>query len=128
MMDKEKKLVADIVGKPRIQEEDDKCVPLKPIQNPRVEGGNIVVIVDGEDYNRGVEELQFSIIGRFSLQRNEEMPNTMEIKKKLSNLWRMGDFKVIALGKGLFHIQLHNLQDQTKALTGGAVYLKPGVL
>lgn len=59
----EKKLFAGAVDKVKSNMVDDDTVPLKPIANPRVEGGNIVVVVDDEDYHKGVDELKFSLIG-----------------------------------------------------------------
>lgn len=51
--------------------EDDISFPLKPLPNPRLVGGNIVVEVDKEDYQRGIEKLKYSVIGRLSLQRGD---------------------------------------------------------
>lgn len=43
--------------------------PLKPLLIPRVEGGNIVVELDLEEYLQGIEELQYSVVGRLILQK-----------------------------------------------------------
>lgn len=103
-------------------------IPLKPISNPKVVGGNVVVEVDAEEYKRGVENLKFSVIGRLSVHRDDSLPTTMEVKEKLVEGLKIEDMKVIAMGKGVFHIILSCLNDQCKALTAGSLFLKPGIL
>lgn len=44
-------------------------VPLKNLATPRMEGGNIIVEVDEEDYKCMVEELRFSMIGRLIIKK-----------------------------------------------------------
>lgn len=97
----------DVVGRLDTSDEVDQSVPLKPISNPRMEGGNIVVVFNNEVYYRGVNELKFSIVCRLSLHRSEVVPNTVEINRILENLWSIKELKAIPLGKGTFHILLH---------------------
>lgn len=54
--------------------EENLTIPLKPTSKPRQEGGNIVIIVDDDDYCSGVDALKFSIVACLSLQRNEIYP------------------------------------------------------
>lgn len=42
---------------------------LKPLVKPRIEGGDVVVEVDNEDFNKGVEELKLIVVGKFTLQK-----------------------------------------------------------
>lgn len=83
----------------------------------------MVLEVEDVDYQRGEENLRFSGVGRLSLQKGQALP-PMEVKNKLSDYWKITDFKFIALGKGTFHILLYSLQDQCKTLSFGAVLLK----
>lgn len=101
---------------------------LKPILNPRVILGNVVVEVDCDDYHGGVEDLKFSTISRSTLQRSDPIPMMMEVRRKLSNLWQIKDIMVIPLGNGVYHILLHNLEDHCKALAVGTMFLKLGVM
>lgn len=48
--------------------EEEILVSLKPLANPKLVGGNVLVEVDDKEYRRGVEDLKFSIVGRLSLQ------------------------------------------------------------
>lgn len=41
---------------------------LKPFDVPRVEG-NIVVEINDEGYQKGVEDTKYSVVGRLSLQK-----------------------------------------------------------
>lgn len=56
---------------------------MKSISAPRREGGNIVVELDVDKYKKGVAKLQFSIVGRISIQRGESLPMNMVLKEKL---------------------------------------------
>lgn len=87
-----------------------------------------MVEVDEKDYQRGVEELNFSVMGRLPLHRGDLIPTTIELKNKLVHCLKIVDIKGIPLGNGLFHILLHSLRDQCKALTVGSVFLKLGVM
>lgn len=42
----------------------ERGITMKPTAEPRREGGNIIVQLDIEDYIRGVQDLQFSVVGR----------------------------------------------------------------
>lgn len=88
----------------------------------------MVVEVDEEDYKRGVEHPKFSVIGRMTMQRGIPIPTTMEVKNKLSGALKILNFKVIPLGKGLYHILFHSLSDQCTTLASGIVLLKPGLM
>lgn len=53
-----KKSSADAMLKGNVYEakttkEEDEYVPLKPLSNPRLAWGNVVLEVDDEDYHRG---------------------------------------------------------------------------
>lgn len=113
---------------PKTITKNEDIVPLKPITNPIIAGGNIVVEVDDEEYHSVVEELKFCVIGKFNIQRGDSIPTTMEIQKKLSDFWKIMDFKVIPIGKRTFHILLCSMKDQCKALSVSPVFLKPGIL
>lgn len=91
-------------------------------------GENIVVEVDDIDYCKGVEELQFSVVGRLSLQRGLNIPTAMEVKSKLAEVWKISNFKVIPLDKMMLHFLLYSLKDQCKALSVGSVFMKPGLM
>lgn len=106
---KKTRTFTEIVGNKNASKEDEQTIPLKPISNPRLEWGNIVVVVDDDGYCRGIDELKFSIIGRLSLHRSKSIPNMMELRTKLGIIWGIQDFKVIPLGKGMFHILMYNL-------------------
>lgn len=88
----------------------------------------MVVELDMEDYKRGVEHLKYSVLGKLSLQRGEPVPTTMEVKEKLLKGLQVEDLQVIAMGKGVFHLRLNNLDDQCKALTVGSLFLRPGIM
>lgn len=58
-------------------------IPLKLIPSPKVIRGNAVVEIHDEDYKRGVEHLQFNVLGTLSLIHGDSAPMTMEVKSKL---------------------------------------------
>lgn len=101
-------------------------IPLKPLPSPKIVGGNVVGEVDNAEYQRGVYQLKFSVIGRLTLQHGDLFPTTIESKGKLAE-W-IEDMRVIPTDNRMYHILLHNLGDQCKALTVGSLFLKPGIM
>lgn len=85
-------------------------------------------LIDEEEYHIGVEELKYSAIGKLTLSHWEEVPTTMEIRRMLTEFWKIYDLKIIALGRGTFHIILSNLKNQCSALLAGSLLLKPSIL
>lgn len=70
---------------------------MKLIAPPRREGGNIIVQLDIEDYSRGVSYLQYSVVARLFIQREEVPPTNMNLKARLESAWQFNNFKVILL-------------------------------
>lgn len=56
---------------------------------PRLEGGNIVVALDDEDYLNGVEELKYIVVGRDTIQKGELALTTLVVKRTLEEEMRM---------------------------------------
>lgn len=83
----------------------------KPLPLPRVEGGNLVVDMDEEDFRLGVNELQHSIVGRLFLTKGSNPPTTMELRAKLQSSWCVESFKLVPMGGGLHHIILQSMED-----------------
>lgn len=73
-------------------------------------------------------DLQYSEVGRLQLQKGDLIPTTkMEQKRNLQSIWRVEDFKLIPLSKGVFHVLLYNLVDQGSVMAHGALYTKSRV-
>lgn len=128
-----RKTFADAVkdNSPIVSEEEGvllESIPLKPITNPKVTGGNLVVQLDAEEFKRGVEHLKYSVLGKLSLQRGDVVPTTMEIKAKLVARLQVETLQVIVMGKGIYHLRLNSLNDQCKVIAIGSMYLKPGLM
>lgn len=85
-----------------------------------------MVDVDEDDYNQGIVELQYSVVGRLFLPRNSSAPTTMSLRSKLSAVWGMENFKLIPMGGGLHHVLLQSLEDQSKILSHGPINMSPG--
>lgn len=90
--------------------------------------GNIIVELDVDDYEKGIEELQFSIIGRLSIQRSEAVPTTLALRRKLDKVLKIQDYKIIPYGRGIYHILLHLMEDQAMVMSRGLVHLHPGII
>lgn len=107
---------------------NQEVVQLKHVAESILEGGNIIVEVDEDDYMEAVEELKFSVIRRLFIHRGETMPTTLELKERLQSIWNIKNLKVIPLGRDLFHILLHSMVDQSLVLAYGTAFTKPGML
>lgn len=55
-------------------QEEGEFVSLRPLSPPRMAWGNIVVEVDDEEYQKGVEEQKFSVTGKLILRRDDQIP------------------------------------------------------
>lgn len=76
-----------------------------------------------EEYKKGVDELQFSVVGRNYLQKGKEAPTTMELKMNLASNWGLENFKLIPMGGGLLHVLLKIMEEKSRALSHGPVNL-----
>lgn len=69
-----------------ISNDRENVVVLKNLPQPRMEGGNIVIEIDEEDYRKGVDELWFSVVEKLTLHKGETSPMPLELKRKLQLL------------------------------------------
>lgn len=58
---------------------------------PRVDGGNIDVTVDKDEYNMGVAKFRNSLIGRLTLSKSDKPIINEDLKKRLSVIWWIKD-------------------------------------
>lgn len=60
---------------------------LKPFSLPRWEGGNVVVEQDYQEYQSGIQKLQYNVVGRLSMLRGKSSPTNMNLKVHLEAAW-----------------------------------------
>lgn len=96
---------------------------------PRVEGGNIAVTVDEDEYAFGVAEFRYSLFGRLVLSKGVKPIKIKDLKKRLSTIWRIKEevWKLIPLGKGHFNLRMQSRGEKSKAFSIGALFLKSRV-
>lgn len=70
--------------------EDEVIQNMKPLAIPQFEGDNLVVDLDEDDYNVGIEELQFSVVGHLFLSRGSSALTTMSLRANY--LW-LGEWR-----------------------------------
>lgn len=80
--------------------DETKSKPLRQFSTPRIEGGNVVIELDVEDYERGIQDLKFSVIAKLTIQKGEEAPTTLQLKEKLVQALEVSAFKLIPYGRG----------------------------
>lgn len=80
------------------------ATPLVTAPPPQIEGGNLAIVLDEDEYSKGVRANQFSVIGRVLMQRGNSLPNTMELRRKLETVWGLSQFRILPIGRGFFHI------------------------
>lgn len=80
-----KTFIEALTGKRKAEGEGDwdEAVPLTQTQPPQIEGGNITVTINEEEYAKGLAENRYNIIGCPSLLIGEESVTTLGLKKKL---------------------------------------------
>lgn len=86
----------------KIQEKEEVGVQLRPPNIPHVEGGNLIVELDMEAYNRDVEELRYSVVGQNFIQKGNSTPTTMDLKAKLASKWGFEEVRIIPMEGGFF--------------------------
>lgn len=87
----------------------------------------MAVVLDKNEYLKGVEENMFSVLGKLSVQRGADSIMILALKEKLFVVWGLSCFKVIPIGKGFYHVSLHSMSDQSKVMSQGVMHLKPGL-
>lgn len=70
---------------------DIESVLLLQMPLPQLEGGNLTVTVDEEEYSKGIDANKFSLIGRYVVQKEQTM-NTLGLKAKLAEIWGVEKF------------------------------------
>lgn len=94
---------------------------------PRRECGNVIVELDVEDYQRGIEDLKINVVAKLTIQRGKAMPTTLELKDKLVHSLDLSTFKLIPYGGGLYHALLHTIEDRAKIISKGPIQTHPGI-
>lgn len=106
---------------------DHEGILLKTFVVLKIEGGNIVVEVDEEEYQKEVEEFKYSIVGKISLRKKDVPPTTLDLKNKMVELWKIEKFKLISMGKEIYHVLSHDMNYQCSVLQIGAVITRPNI-
>lgn len=68
------------------------------------------------------------MIGQLILQEGEIASITLEWKTKLQAIWRIENLKVIPLGREVFHVLLHSINDQSLLIAYSMSYTRLGLL
>lgn len=84
---------------------------LKPLATPRLVGGNVVIDLYVNDNENGVQELQYSVVGKLTIQKGEIMQTILVLKKRLQDVLNILNFKVIPYGRA----------SHARAVTQGAI-------
>lgn len=61
-----------------------ESIPLNSVPMLRIEGDNITVQIDEGGYRKGIEDNQFSVVGRLGLHKGDLPPYTFCLKQKLA--------------------------------------------
>lgn len=67
--------------------------------------------VDVEDYKQGVRDLQFSVMVKLRLHREQTYPTNMCLKLQLEEEWGFKEFKIVALKGIVFHVILQTIEN-----------------
>lgn len=62
------------------------AVPLARTPSSVMEGGNVVVVLDVNEYSKGVEENRYSVLDRLTVQRGATQITTLDLKEKMSTV------------------------------------------
>lgn len=102
---------------------------LKESPPPRVVRGNIAMMVDEEEYDKGVAEFKFSLIGRLVLLTGDKPIKIDDLKNRSSTISKIKEdaWKLIPLGKWYFNIHITSSGEKSKVFSMGALFLRPGV-
>lgn len=63
------------------KKKDIEAVPMLSNMKPKIEGGNVVVQIDEREYQKAVNDLQFSVIGCITVQNRESLPLQVFFRK-----------------------------------------------
>lgn len=88
--------------------------------------GSVIIEVDEEEIQKEVPLCQFDVIGKIKFQKGDSAYTSMELKAKLTAIWKIQIQDITYLGKGFYHIFLGNMDYQSRVLSMGTLNLKPG--
>lgn len=102
---------------------------LKKLAPPRVVGGNIVITIDEEEFNKGVTEFRHSLIGRLVFSKYDRLVKNDELKRRLSAIWKIKEetWRLTLLGRGYFNFHMPPRVEKSKVFSMGAFFVRPGV-
>lgn len=71
----------------------------------------------------------YSLIGRLGMQKHEVVLSMMELKAKLSDVWKieMDKFRIIPMAKGYFFLDLKIMEAQSTVMSMGTVNVKTDI-
>ncbi|XP_050222820.1 uncharacterized protein LOC126672913 [Mercurialis annua] len=72
---------------------------------------------------------QNALIGRIILSKGESPWKLVDLRKKLTDIWRItSNWKLISLGRGYYHVILNSISEKNSVWSNGAIMLKPVIL
>lgn len=76
-----------------------------------------MVTIDEGEYQKGLEDNKYNIIGRVTMRRGDPLPSTLDLRKKLESVWGMLRFKIKPVGRGYYRIFLQSMGDQSTPMS-----------
>lgn len=81
---------------------------------------------DVEEYWKGIQKLQFSMVGRLTLKQGGSIPTNRILKNKLEEIWGIKNFKVILMKGKIYHVLLNSVKDQGIVISMRVINTRPG--
>ncbi|XP_050211774.1 uncharacterized protein LOC126661935 [Mercurialis annua] len=96
---------------------------------PVNKGGFIDIKIDQKVYDQQIAMCQNALIARIILSKGESPWKLIDLKKKLTDIWRItSNWKLISLGRGYYHVILNSISEKNSVWSNGVIMLKPGIL
>ncbi|XP_065875385.1 uncharacterized protein [Euphorbia lathyris] len=93
------------------------------------EGGFKAVKIPQKIYEERIKAVQFSVIGRVSLNKGEKPWKHTDLKQQLNQKWKHNlEWKMISLGKGFYQFVMPNEKALQVIWEYGAISLRPGII
>lgn len=104
-------------------------IKLSQLPHPCVKGDALTIKISKDEYQLGLQSCRNNIHGRLFLSKGDAPIKAVELRAKLSNLWKpIGNWKMIPLGRGFFEFSFAYQDDLRSVWSMGAWNLKPGLL
>ncbi|GAU35044.1 hypothetical protein TSUD_30100 [Trifolium subterraneum] len=104
-------------------------IPTSQLPQPCVKGDDLAISIPEEEYLVGIDTCKHNLQGRVVWPRGSTPLTVVELKNKLSPMWKdLARWGITSLGKGFYQFSFSTLEDVKRVRSVASWNLQPGFL